>query len=146
MRKFKFNLESLLVVRDWEEQKSRQRLSEANARVRVLMGDLDRIWELKESAVESWRQQGAERFSPRDRINMSSQLAALDARRDDLKQQIECAKAERAAAMATLKQATRNKRVVENIRERRFAEHSAEVDHMETIELEDIFNARNKAR
>ena len=49
-------------------------------------------------------------------------------------------------ALSRMKQAARKKKVVANLKQRRLEEYHAEALRQETIEIEDIYNARSIER
>lgn len=145
MKKFRFNLESLLQIRDWEEQKARQGFAEATARVTSAQNAIEAAKAEKEQAYSAWQTVGERRFTPVERIALQSQVAEVDNRIAQAQQQLQELEKARMEAMEILKVASRNKKVVENLKEKRLREYQAETLKQESMEIEDIFNARRSA-
>ncbi len=145
MRKFKFNLESLLVVRGWEETRALQALASANAAISDLEERLARSEQALEKAYAAWEDSGSTRFSPTDRHALVSQTAQIQAQIGQSRQQLVEMQKKRTQAMDTLRSASREKKVVESLKEKRFEAHRAESYRQEAIEIEDVFNARRSA-
>ena len=144
MNKFKFNLESLLVMREWEERRTHQALSETNAQVVQLQDRMKRLSSEKTKAFSGWDVAGATRFSAMDRLNLNSQVAEIENQTVEYRQQLGMALADRARAIEALSVATRRKRAVENLKEKRTQQHLADAYKEESAEIEDIFNARRR--
>lgn len=142
MKKFKFNLESLLTMREWEARRTRQALAESSAHVTQLERRMKFLATEKSKTFSSWSANSDQPFTAADRQNMNSQLAELEGQVIEYKQQLNEAIAKRSQAMEDLSVATRRKRAVENLREKRVEEHRTEVFKQEAVEIEDIFNAR----
>ena len=145
MKKFKFNLDPLLEMRDWEEQKARQGLAEANARVNDACQRIDSCKSELESTYASWQTAGQVKFTAVERLAMQSQITEVESRILQAETSLQEAEQGRVKAMEALKVASRNKKVVENLKEKRLQEYRAELLKKESMEIEDIFNARRSA-
>lgn len=145
MKKFTFKLASLLTVRDWEEQRAQQRLGEANLRVAMLERRIAEIRDGKSAALSSWTGSTRDRFTAADRLMMNAQVA--DTERELRKAEAALVEAHEAKrlAMLELETASRGKKVVQNLKDRRYEEFRAEAYRQEANEVEDIFNARRSA-
>lgn len=144
MKKFVFNLESLLTLRDWEEQNARIALTEANAqieRIRMRISDLEASID---TTFSSWNGDTGRRFSSMDRLGISAQVAQLEAEAESARSHMKNAESTRAKAMKELQEATKRRRVITNLKDKRKLKHDAEIEKQETAEIEDIFNARRK--
>lgn len=146
MKKFTFNLAALQTVRGWHEQKARQELAATTGRVAQLEQALADLGSEREQAFASWNLAPNHRFAPRDRLNVDSHVAQVEARAAKMRSELAAAQAARAAAVAQLVRASRDLKVVENLRDQRFQEYSAELLRHEAAEIEDVFNARRSAR
>lgn len=145
MKKFKFNLEGLLVIRDWEEQQARQVLAQANAMLSSCEAQIENLRNELDGAYQGWNANGQQRFTPVDRMSLASLVSDIEGRllqANSRKRQVE---QEKARAMESLTQASRKLKVVQKLKEKRFNEYSADLMKREALEIEDIFNARRSA-
>ena len=145
MKKFSFNLESILVLRERDDQNARATLTEANAYVERVNQEIARLESSISGAYDSWDGQSGRRFTPMDRIGLSGQVAALQAETMQAKKKLQAAHERRAKAIRLLQEASRNRKVVTNLKEKRLQAHTAELLKREANEIEDIFNARRSA-
>ncbi|MDQ8202534.1 flagellar FliJ family protein [Pelagicoccus sp. SDUM812003] len=145
MKKFRFNLESLLQIREWEERKAQQAFAEAIARVTEAQRAIESAQGEKENAYLAWQTVGDRRFSPAERIALQAQVAEVEGRIAQAEQRLAELEEARRETMEALKVASRNKRVVENLKEKRLQEYRAESLKQESMEIEDIFNGRRSA-
>ncbi len=145
MKKFTFNLDPLLVLRERDEQNARMALSEVNAQVERINQQIAQLERSVTGTYDSWDGQSGRRFSPMDRMGLATQVADLQRQTELARQQMQEAEQERAKAMQALQEASRNRKVVTNLKEKRLKEYNAEVIKQEAIEIEDIFNARRSA-
>lgn len=145
MKKFSFNLDPLLVLRERDEQNARMALSEVNARVERINQQIAHLEKSVAGTYESWDGQSGRRFSPMDRMGLTNQVANLQRQTEQARQEMQEAEQRRAKAMQALQEASRNRKVVTNLKEKRLMEYNAEVIKQEAIEIEDIFNARRSA-
>ena len=144
MKKFKFQLEGLLTLRDWEEQKARQALGEVTSRIARLKQEISDLEASKAALFASWNEGAQKRFSPRERIAMDAQAALYGKQAIGLEAKVQEVEGQRAKAIQNLKAAARAKQVVENLKEKRLEEFQAEFFRQEAREIEDIFNSRHK--
>ncbi len=145
MKKFSFNLDPLLVIRERDEQNARMALSEVNAQVEQINQHIARLEASVSGTYASWDGQSGRRFSPADRTGLESQVSNLRRQTEEARKLMRVAQERRAKAMRALQEATRNRKVVTNLKEKRFKEYTAEVQKQEANEIEDIFNARRSA-
>lgn len=145
MKKFKFNLEALLVMRGWEEQRARQAMSEANAHVNRLNARIDEMKFEVDRAYAGWQSASSGKFTPAERIGLASQVAEIQARSQAASQELADARQRCAQAMKALRSASQAKKVVESLKDRRYQEYSVELQKQEATEIEDVFNARRSA-
>ena len=146
MKKFVFNLESVLGLREWEEQLSRQAFSEASSKVVELEERIRNVEVESQAVFENWSKVNSGSFSRNDRLALISGADALSQLRAEAESNLEEANRKRDEAMAKLSEAIRAKKVVENLKQRRLEEYQAETLRADTQEIEDIFNARRKER
>lgn len=146
MKKFTFSLDSLLNLRDLEEQNARTALAEVNAQIGRIDQQMEQLAASVDEVYASWNGESGRRFNAMDRMGLSSQVSELkrqSAEAEQLKQQTVL---QRAEAMQKLQEATRARKVVTNLKEKRFQEYQAELLKQEANEIEDIFNARRGTR
>lgn len=146
MKKFVFSLESLLSLRELEEQNAKSSLAEANAQVEQVSQQLQQLEASEEKAYASWNGESGRRFSAMDRLGLSSQVADLKRQHAEVQELKRKVEQQRSEMMQKLHQATRSRKVVTNLKEKRLQEHMVEVQKQETNEIEDIFNARRGVR
>ena len=146
MKKFSFSLDSLLSLRDLEEQNARTALAEANAQVARIEREISELETSVDQAYASWNGESGRCFNAMDRLGLSGQVAELkrrSAEAAELKRQF---LERRSEAMDRFNETMRNRKVVTNLKEKRLREYQAEVLKQEAIEIEDIFNARRSVR
>ncbi|MBC2606007.1 flagellar export protein FliJ [Pelagicoccus albus] len=146
MKKFTFSLDSLLNLRELEEQNAKAALARENAFVEQITMRIQELESLVEGAYGSWDGQAGRKFNSMDRMGLSAQIADLQKTAGEARSALAAAKTKRAKAMKSLQDATRNRKVVTNLKEKRFKEYTAEVLKQEANEIEDVFNARRSAR
>ena len=144
MKKFKFQLDGLLTLRDWEEQKAKQKLGEVTGRIAQLKNDIESIGNQKTALFASWSEDNQKSFSPMQRIALEAQVALFGTQTKDLQKNIQEAEQQRLKAIQELKEVARSKQVVENLKEKRMEEFRVEFYRQESREIEDIFNSRHK--
>lgn len=142
--KFKFHLETLLEVRQLQEQQAQARLVD---QLRVIEAEKAVLAEL-EGAATAYRAELAERQKGNLDIHAvmtyMNYLNTLDSR---IHQQLACiAAAEQAAERLRLEllEATQRKKSVEKLRERHFEEFSKEQQRAETLFLDEMSSSRQK--
>ncbi|MDQ8182345.1 flagellar export protein FliJ [Pelagicoccus sp. SDUM812005] len=145
MKKFSFNLDPLLALRERDEQNARNALSEVNAQVERINQHIAKLEDSVTGTYASWDGQSGRRFSPMDRMGLSHQVADLKRQADEARKLMQKAQERRSKAMQALQEATRNRKIVTNLKEKRFKEYTAEVEKQEATEIEDIYNARRSA-
>ncbi|MDQ8185943.1 flagellar export protein FliJ [Pelagicoccus sp. SDUM812002] len=144
MKKFNFNLDPLLVLRERDEQNARMALSEVNAQVERINQHIAKLEASVTGTFASWNGESGRRFAPTDRIGLAGQVAELQRQADEARKLMQKAQERRTKAMKALQDASRSRKVVTNLKEKRFKEYTAEVQKQEAIEIEDIFNARRR--
>jgi len=146
MKKFKFNLEGLLKLRGWEEQRSRQALSSLTSEIARLEQSIVTMEDDRRYAVDNWAAENMKGFRPADRMALSSQLEGIQTLTAETNAALTRALQQRQEAIERLNKAVRAKKVVENLKERRLEEYRADVERQEAKELEDVFNARHREK
>jgi len=146
MRRFHFKLESLLMLRGWEEQKARAALSAANAQLAQGERRVASIRLQTESVYESWDDSSGRRFSTMDRLGVSSAVEKLQEQEKLAEQEKAHAEQRRQEAMSALASASMRRGVLSNLKEKRLRDHAADLLRQDEIEIEDAYNARRRSR
>ena len=146
MKKFKFNLEGLLKLRSWEEQRSRQTLSSLSAEIDRLEQSIETLADERRYVVENWASNNMKGFRPVDRMALSSQLESIQTLSAETSGALTRALKQRQDAIERLNRAVRAKKVVENLKVRRLEEYRADIERQEAKEIEDVFNARRREK
>lgn len=146
MKKFSFNLKALLELREWEEQVARQAFSQSVQAVSVLKDKTRRVEQEKEAICQDWAKRHPESFSRNDRLALNAAISNVSRVSEESKSALDLAEEKREKALYEMKLAVRKKKVVANLKQRRLEEHQAEALRQETIEIEDIYNARSIER
>jgi flagellar FliJ protein len=144
MKKFSFNLESVLGLRKWEEQRSQQAFAEAASEVAKLEERISAAESQATAVFENWNASSGTRFSRNERLAMIGNAEALQKSRLEAEELLREANEKRREAMDRLKEAVRAKKVVETLKQRRLDDYRAEVERIETQEVEDAFNSRRR--
>ncbi len=146
MKKFSFNLKALLELREWEEQVARQAFSQSIQAVSILKDKASRVEQEKEAICQEWDKTHPGSFSRNDRLALNAAISNASRVSEESKNALEVAEKKREKALTEMKLAVRKKKVVANLKQRRLEEHQAEALRQETIEIEDIYNARSIER
>jgi flagellar FliJ protein len=146
MKKFSFNLRALLELREWEEQLARQSFSHAVHEVSNLEDKTRRVEEEKESICRDWDKSHTRSFSRNERLALNAAIADAGQASKEARNALVKAEQRRDEALSKMKLAVRKKKVVANLKQRRLEEYQAEALRQETIEIEDIYNARSIER
>jgi len=146
MKKFRFNLEGLLKLRGWEEQRARQALSGFSAEIARLERSVETLSEERSFAVQNWAANNMRGFRPADRMAISSQLEGIQTLTAETNAALARVLKQRQDAIERLNRAIRAKKVVENLKARRLEEYRADIERQEAKEMEDVFNARRSEK
>ncbi len=142
MKKFSFNLKALLDLREWEEQVARNAFSQSVHEISVLEDRARLAEEEKESICQQWSESCSESFTKNDRLGLMAAIANASRASEESIRALEAAHKRRDQALAKLKYAVRSRKAVANLKQRRMEEYHAEALRQDTIEIEDIYNAR----
>lgn len=146
MKKFSFNLKALLELREWEEQVARQAFSQSLQAISVLKDKAKRVEQEKEAICQDWNKTHPVSFSRNERLALSAAISNASRAAEESRNGLDLAERKREKALSEMKLAVRKKKVVANLKQRRLEEHQAEALRQETIEIEDIYNARSIER
>lgn len=145
MKKFSFSLDTLLVLRDRAEQGARANLANLNAHIARIDQQIQGLESSVAGAYGSWDGESGRRFTAMDRMGLTNQVSELQRQAEQARTAMQQAQKQRVQAMQELQAASRNRKVVTNLKEKRFKEYTAELVKQEANEIEDIFNARRSA-
>ncbi|MGK0238605.1 MAG: flagellar FliJ protein [Candidatus Pelagisphaera sp.] len=146
MKKFVFSLESVLGLREWEEQASRQAFTEVSSEVTLLEERIRNMESESAGVFEKWNTSFVETFTRNDRMVLMGSVDSMRRQKVEVTASLEEANLKREEALKKLTQAVRNKKIVENLKEKRLEDYQAESILHEALEIEDIYNARRKER
>jgi len=146
MKKFSFNLKALLELREWEEQVARNAFSQSVHEVSKLEDRARFAEEEKESICREWNESRSQSFSRNDRLGLNAAMANASRVAEESGRTLMEARKRSDEALTRLKLAVRHRKVVANLKQRRLEEYQAEAQRQETIEIEDIYNARSIER
>ena len=146
MKQFVFSLESVLGLREWEEQVSRLEFNEISSEVTLLEERIRNMENESAGVCEKWNAVHVEVFNRNDRLALMGSVDALRLLKLETKASLKTANLKREEALAKVTQAVRSKKVVENLKERRLEAYKVESILREGLEIENIYNARRKRR
>lgn len=146
MKKFIFSLESVLGLREWEEQAFRQTFNEVSSEVTLLEERIRNMENESDGVFEKWNATYPDAFTRSDRLALMGSVGSMHRMKLEMKASLEAANLKREEALKELTQAVRNKKVVESLKEKRLEAYQAESVLREALEIEDIYNARRKGR
>lgn len=144
MKKFIFQLQALMTIREWDEKNAHQELGRVNARIVEVESKMSALRESEGKMRHTWNPESGQRFNAATRIALDVSLKEISDRIEQLDNELEVAQRERLAALTELEATSRRKKIVENLREKRLAEYQAAYDKHEASEIEDSFYARRK--
>ncbi|EDY81040.1 hypothetical protein VDG1235_657 [Verrucomicrobiia bacterium DG1235] len=121
-------------------------LTEVNNQIEGIKQQIDNLEASVAGTYSSWDGESGRRFSPMDRVGLAAQVADLQRQTEQARQAMQGAENRRAKAMQSLQNASRNRKVVTNLKEKRLQAYNAELLKQEANEIEDIFNGRRSAR
>jgi len=146
MKKFVFSMESVPGLREWEEQLSRQAFNEISTEMMLLEEKIRNMKNEAATLYERWSDSHGETFTRADRLFLMGGVDSMQRIEGEAKASLEDAGKRREKALVKMTEAVRNKKVVENLKQRRLEEYRVELIRHEALEIEDAFNARRKER
>lgn len=142
MKAFRFRLESVLTLRNWDEERARADLTQALARERRFEHSLAEVQRLIEQSLSSWmadRQAGG--HAARE-VGHWAHLNHLDQNRQELEGKLHAAHRVREEKTTRLLECRQQRRVLEKLKERRHDAFQKDLQGILEREIEDLFNAR----
>ena len=109
-----------------------------------LEGQLEALELEKRATNDSWLSRSEQTFSAGQRRVLDSSMHEMEVRVRDLTTRLNETQQKRLDALKELEAASRRKKIVENLKEKRLAEYKAAYDKHEANEIEDsIYGRRN---
>jgi len=138
MKKFEFNMQKILDLREFEEKQAQLELGKAVARETEIQKTLEMIAQQRLNTMTS--------SEDIDDINqlykMNTYLLLLEQRKEHLLQELTQAKLVTEEKREEMKQAMMKVKALEKLKEARFEEWSLENKKKEAVELDDINNSK----
>lgn len=145
MKTFRFKLESVLTLRNWEEERARTACGQALRQEQRIALELRAVEQRVAESIESWHAESARPGPAREMVQRRSHLHLLERERTDTAQKLLSARRIREQKMKLLVDAHRRVKVLESLRSRQQHVHLAEALRREERELEDLTSARFQA-
>lgn len=142
MKAFRFRLESVLTLRNWDEERARTELAQALARERRYERSLSEIDQLIDQSLSSWMADRQAGGSAAREVGQWAHLNHLDHNRRDLDDKLQVARKMREDKTARLLECRQQRRVIEKLRERQHDAFRKDLQGRLEREIEDLFNAR----
>ncbi|MFP4430585.1 MAG: hypothetical protein ACOCW6_03025 [Spirochaetota bacterium] len=141
MRRFSFGLEGLLKVRRYHEHERELTLSRATAKYEQVLNQMLNLEQEREATVAATR--GVDLSA---RLSQEAYLQLLEQSLEELEGRRRQLEASRNEALGEYTQALKERKVIENLKERRAREHYREESRHADRELNEIGNIRAAAR
>ncbi len=142
MKRFRFRLEPVLTIRNWEEERAQTAYGQAARQEMRLADELRGVEARIESGVAEWRAQIGRPGHPSDITMRWRHLLTLERERTEVAGKLATARRIREQKMKALVDVHRRVKVLETLRDRQSQAHLAEQRRREERELDDIVNAR----
>lgn len=142
MKRFRFRLEPVLTIRNWEEERAQTAYSQALKQEMRLNEELRGVETRIEASVADWRAQSTRPGHPSELTQRWRHLLVLERERTDVAGKLVSARRIRDQKMKALVDAHRRVKVLETLRERQNHAHVVDQRRREERELDDIVNAR----
>ena len=142
MKAFRFRLESVLTLRNWDEERARTELAQALARERRYERNLSEIDQLIDQSLASWMEDRQAGGSAAREVGQWAHLNHLDRNRRDLDEKLQAARKFREEKTARLLECRQKRRVIEKLKERQHDAFRKDLQGRLEREIEDLFNAR----
>ncbi|MGH8021631.1 MAG: flagellar export protein FliJ [Opitutaceae bacterium] len=146
MKPFRFRLEPVVTLRNWEEERARTAYGQALGNEQRVAAQMKEIEAHCEAELAACRAAVAQPISAVVRAQQWKHLTALDRQRADAAQKLASTRRIREQKMKLLIEAHRRVRVLEALRARQQHAHRAAALQHEERELGDIAAARHQTR
>lgn len=142
MKAFRFRLESVLTLRNWDEERARTELSQSLARERRYERNLAEVDQMIDQSLSSWMADRQAGGSAAREVGQWAHLNHLDHNRRDLNEKLQVARKLREEKTAKLLECRQKRRVIEKLKERQHDAYRKDLQGRLEREIEDLFNAR----
>ncbi len=142
MREFVFNLEVLLRYRSHLEEKERERLADLHNRLRAEYGTLQRLRDRHAAARRDLERQTLREYDAREVGWYCAFLRRLDQELDMSARRIRALQRELEAQVALWIEKTKDRRVLESLREKKQKEHQVAATRLEQKAVDEIVVTR----
>ncbi|RME69294.1 MAG: hypothetical protein D6781_08915 [Verrucomicrobia bacterium] len=138
MKAFRFRLEPLITLRNWEEERARVAFGQAIEHERRIQARLQAVETDLEAGFRAWEQARI----VREKNECWQHLEFLRAERANILGMLEEARREREEKARQLMDAHKRLQTLETLKNKRREAHLAEMRRREELELDDIVSAR----
>lgn len=142
MKGFRFRLESVLTLRNWEEERARTAYGQALQQERRFVDELRAIEQRIEQDAATIRQTTTTGVQAGERAARWRHLLALERQRADIAQKLVTARRIREQKMKLLIDAHRRTGILDRLKLRQKQAHAAESARREQQEIDELVNAR----
>ena len=142
MKRFRFRLEPVLTIRNWEEERAQTAYGQALKQEMRLADELRGVDTRIEAGLAEWREHASRPGRPAEITQRWRHLLVLERERADAAAKLVSARRIREQKMKLLVEAHRRVKVLDTLRDRQNHLHHAEQRRREERELDDIVNAR----
>lgn len=142
MKAFRFRLESVLTLRNWDEERARTELSQSLARERRYERNLSEVDQMIDHSLASWMAERQAGGSASREVGQWAHLNHLDHNRRELNEKLQVARKLREEKTAKLLECRQKRRVIEKLKERQHDAYRKDLQGRLEREIEDLFNAR----
>ncbi|MCK4460857.1 MAG: flagellar export protein FliJ [candidate division Zixibacteria bacterium] len=138
MKKFKYRLQALLKVKEHIERERQKEHATALQKVHHQSNELDRLDRSRDSSLSQQRGQMKENLLVAEMLIYSRYLARLKRERLAGTELLKALEEEKEKKRTDLVEAAKERRVLEKLKERQLAKHTAEVEQVLTKEGDEI--------
>jgi flagellar protein FliJ len=142
MKRFQFRLDSVLTLRNWEEERARTAYAFAMQQERRLLEQIKELEQRMEAAMAGLRPSDHATIAAGERATKWRHARALERERADTQQKLASARRIREQKMKLLLDAHRRVQVLENLKTRQKQAHLTEMRQREEREIDDFVIAR----
>jgi flagellar protein FliJ len=142
VKRFRFRLEPVLTLRNWEEERAKTAYGQALQQEHRIAGELRAVEVRIEAGVAEWRAQTSRPAHPSERTMRWRHLLTLERERADVAGKLLSARRIREQKMKLLVECHRRVKVLDTLKDRQNQAHLADQRRREEREVDDIVNAR----
>lgn len=126
MAKFKFNLQTVLKLKEQLEQNAKNNLGKATKVLEQEEKALEELFVYKEELIKSFKEKSKQGTNVQELINHNNYLLKLNKRIKNQNQNVDIARRNVDKQRQVLVEASREKKVLEKLREKKFEEYMKE--------------------